>query len=84
MSSRKYSAKSEALVYRQFFALRWQKFITENFQSPARAALAFNVDPSTAENWFAGTNAPQGWVVGRAVEDPDLQGAVIDCLRGKI
>lgn len=82
MSSRIISAKSETLTYRQFFAVRWQRFVKANFESPAHAAMVFRVDPSTAENWFAGTNAPQGWVVGRAIDHPELGSAVIHYLKG--
>lgn len=80
MSSGKFSARSEVLTYRQHFALLWRDFITENFESPAHAAMVFKVDPSTAENWFAGVNAPQGWVVGRALTDPVTREAVIGIL----
>ncbi|KQI67067.1 hypothetical protein AN189_17515 [Loktanella sp. 3ANDIMAR09] len=70
------------MTYRQHFAHMWRDFITSNFDSPAHAALVFRVDPSTAENWFAGTNAPQGWVVGRALSDPDLRDAAIAIFGG--
>lgn len=73
------SAAPDPVAYRRHFARRWQAFITSSFDSPAHAARAFGVDPSTAENWFAGTNAPQGWVVGMALgmgaKDGDDQSA---------
>lgn len=80
MSCRKFSAKSEVLTYRQHFALMWRDFITENYESPAHAAMAFRVDPSTAENWWVGANAPQGWVVGRALADPETRDAALSIL----
>ena len=82
MSCRKFSARSDVQSYRQFFARRWQAFVNENFESPAHVALAFRVDSSTAENWWAGHNAPQGWVVGRAMSDPKLRDAAISHLSG--
>lgn len=83
-SSRKFSAKHDVLSYRQHFARLWQVFITEHFDSPAHAAHVFQVDPTTAENWFLGRNAPQGWVIGRALKDPELRGSVVDLLTGDV
>ena len=84
MSSPKVSASTPArrdvLTYRQHFALMWRDFIRSNYESPAHAAMVFRVDPSTAENWFAGSNAPQGWVVGRALADPDTRDAALSML----
>ncbi|MCD2313133.1 hypothetical protein [Pseudosulfitobacter pseudonitzschiae] len=82
MSSPKFSARTEVLTYRQQFAHTWQEFITATFESPAHAAMVFRVDPSTAENWFTGSNAPQGWVVGRALSDPTLRPQVLAKLAG--
>ena len=74
MSCKKnYLELNENMNYRQFFAKRWQAFIIENFSSPAHAAVCFGVSPTTAANWFDGYNAPQGWVVARAMTDPNLQ-----------
>jgi hypothetical protein len=80
MSYGKFSRKSEVLTYRQHFAKTWQQFIIENFEDAAHAAFVFKVDPSTADNWFDGLNAPQGWVVGRALADPNLRDAVVAAL----
>lgn len=80
MSSRKFSARTEVLTYRQHFAHMWRDFIRANYESPAHAAMVFKVDPTTAANWFEGLNAPQGWVVGRALTDPSTRDAVLGCL----
>jgi hypothetical protein len=80
MSSGKFSGRSEVLSYRQHFANVWQRFVTENFESPAHAAHVFQVDASTAEKWFRGLNAPSGWVVGKAIADPDLRDAALSLL----
>ena len=77
MSCRKFSARSEVRTYRQQFAETWRDFIQSNFESAAEAALVFRVDPSTAENWWTGANAPQGWVVARAIADPDMHDAAL-------
>ncbi len=82
MSCQKNSARREVLNYRQHFAFMWRDFIVANFDCPAHAAMVFKVDPSTAENWFAGTNAPQGWVIGRAISSPELKDAAIAFLGG--
>ncbi len=63
---------SENKRYRQFFAARWQKFIQANFESPEHAAATFRVNATTGINWWHGMNAPQGWVVGKAIADPDM------------
>lgn len=78
MSSGKFSDRHQVMSYRQYFAKRWQAFITENFESPSHAAHAFKVDPSTAANWFEGLNSPQGWVVGKALTDPVLQKSALN------
>lgn len=62
------SAREEALSYRHFFALRWSKFVNENFTSPEHAALVFGVDGSTARKWFDGSHSPLGFAVGIAYE----------------
>lgn len=82
MSCGKFSRKSEVLDYRQHFARTWQQFIVAHFDDAAHAAYVFKVDPSTADNWFAGTNAPQGWVVGRAFADPELRDAALATFGG--
>lgn len=82
MSSRKFSSRREVLTYRQHFALVWQRFIRENFDSPAHAAHVFQVDPTTSANWWDGLNAPQGWVVGRAIEDPAMRDAYLSARAG--
>lgn len=68
-------------TYRQHFVCLWQTFIRENFRSPAHAADVFRVDASTAANWWDGLNAPQGWVVGRAIADPQYSEQAIRFLR---
>ena len=62
------SVQEEVLSYRHFFALRWQRFVNENFTSPEHAALVFGVDGSTAKKWFDGSHAPSGFAVGYAYE----------------
>lgn len=64
------SNKKDVMSYRQFFAKRWQAFIRENYESPTHVAFVFKVDPKTASLWWEGCNAPQGWVVARAMTDP--------------
>lgn len=81
-SSGKISQRREVLSYRQTFALVWQRFIVENFDSPAHAAHVFQVDPTTAENWFEGKNAPQGWVVGKAIANPQTRASALHMLTG--
>ena len=66
LSSGKFSCPR---TYRQFFALRWQRFIQANFRSPAHAADVFRVHPDTAEKWWHGKNAPGGAIVGLALSD---------------
>ena len=82
MSSRKFSSRRDILTYRQNFAIVWQQFITENFDSPAHAAHVFQVDATTADKWVRGLNAPSGWVVGLAIADPDTRDAAISLLVG--
>ena len=77
MSSGKFSDREAVTSYRRFYAKRWQRFITENFESPAHAAMVFKVDPTTAQNWFDGLNAPQGWVVGYALSKPEMRDAAL-------
>ncbi|MEM8822062.1 MAG: hypothetical protein AAGF30_00480 [Pseudomonadota bacterium] len=85
MSSRKFSGamagRAEVLTYRQAFARRWQSFVRAHFEDAAHVAHVFRVDATTAANWWAGANAPQGWVVARAVSDPDLGPSVVGYLR---
>ena len=75
------NSDNDARAYRKFFAVRWQRFICNNFASPTHVADVFKVDLSTAENWWAGHNAPQGWVVGRAIADPEMTEKVIHLLK---
>ena len=82
MSSRKFSDRREVLTYRKHFAFVWQRFITENFESPAHAAHVFQVDATTADNWWNGLNAPSGWVVGKAISDPATRAAALTLLAG--
>lgn len=60
----------ETHQFRQFFAARWQSFVRENFASPAHVAVCFGVSTVTAQNWWDGLNAPQGWAVAKAMTDP--------------
>ena len=83
MSSGKNSGRRSVMTYRQHFAIVWQRFITENFDSPAHAAHVFQVDASTADNWWRGQNAPSGWVVGRAISDPNTRDAALHLLTGQ-
>lgn len=82
MSSGKNSDRRSVMTYRQRFAVVWQRFITENFDSPAHAAHVFQVDASTADNWWRGMNAPSGWVVGKAISDPAMRDAALTMLTG--
>lgn len=61
-------SKRHALTYRQHFAERWSGFIRSHFDSPEAAAVAFGVDGSTARKWWAGSNAPSGFVVAMAYD----------------
>lgn len=80
MSSGKFSDRRQVRTYRQHFAIVWQRFVTENFDSPSHAAHVFQVDGSTAEKWFRGLNAPSGWVVGKAISDPRTRDAALHLL----
>ena len=71
-SLKEHCATEDAHSYRQFFASKWRDFIRENFASPAHVAVCFGVTAVTASNWWDGYNAPQGWVVARAMTDPEL------------
>ena len=82
MSSPKFSGRRDVLTYRQHFAIVWQQFIVENFDSPAHAAHVFQVDATTAANGWMGLNAPSGWVVGRAIADPATRPAALALLVG--
>ena len=62
----KFSAKRQALTYRQHFAHFWSQFIRDNFESPEHAAMVFGVDGSTARKWWEGSHAPSGFAVGYA------------------
>ena len=77
MSSRKFSERQDVMTYRQHFAQMWRDFIHQNFEDAAHAAHVFKVDPTTAANWWDGLNAPQGWVVGRALADPSMRDAAV-------
>lgn len=77
MSSGKFSDRSSVMSYRQFYAKRWQAFVRENFEDAAHVAHIFKVDPTTAANWWDGSNAPQGWVVGWALRRPELRDSAI-------
>lgn len=86
MSSGKFSGqisqRCEVLSYRQHFVAVWQRFVTQNFDSPAHAAHVFQVDSTTAENWWRGHNAPSGWVVAKAVRDQGTRIAALQMLTG--
>ncbi|WP_410217267.1 hypothetical protein [Paracoccus sp. (in: a-proteobacteria)] len=82
MSPVKFSDRRETLSYRQHLAQVWQRFVVQNFDSPAHAAHVFKVDASTAEKWFWGLNAPSGRVVGKAISDPQLRDAALTLLTG--
>ncbi|MBT0779572.1 MULTISPECIES: hypothetical protein [Paracoccus] len=85
MSSRKFSARAqrlEVLTFRQHFNNVWQRIICSSFETPADAAVFFGVDPSTAENWFEGRNAPQGWGVAWLISHPETREATLAALAG--
>lgn len=82
MSPRKFSGRDEVYTYRQSFAAIWQSFLHNNFESHVEAAFYFRVDPTTAEKWWAGGHAPQGWVIGKAIQDENLRDAAIQWLAG--
>ncbi|OWU77614.1 hypothetical protein [Marinibacterium profundimaris] len=69
--------------YRRCFAKRWRDFVCGNFRSPAHVAYVFDVDPKTAQNWWEGTNAPQGWVIARAISNEEIGPALIRHLGGQ-
>ena len=73
----KSSQRRRALTYREHFAAIWRDFIRSNFDSPEHAAHVFRVNGRTAENWWEGLNAPSGWVVGEAINNPDLRDAAL-------
>ncbi len=81
-SSGSFLRKREVLNYRQRFACHWQKFIQENFESPAHVAHTFKVDGTTAEKWWDGDHGPQGWVIGMAFENPESRDAAIGFFSG--
>ena len=62
------SQQEQVLSYRHFFALRWSRFVQDNFASAEHAAVVFGVDGSTAKKWFDGSHAPSGFAVGYAYE----------------
>lgn len=68
-------SRRAALSYRQCFALRWQRFLQANFDSPEHAAAVFGVDGSTSRKWWAGEHRPSGDVVGWAFEKYPEQAA---------
>lgn len=83
MSPRKFSARArklEVLSYRQHFNNVWQRIICNSFETPADAAVFFGVDPSTAENWFEGRNAPQGWGVAWLISQDETRDATLAAL----
>lgn len=85
MSSGKFSAQSrrhEVLKFRENFARTWARMMQCNFDSPAHAAHVFQVDSTTAENWWEGRNAPSGWVVARAVSNPAMRDAALNVFAG--
>ena len=74
MSSGKFS---ETRNYRQYFIERWRSFLHANYRSPIHVAVAFGVHSDTAEKWWAGQNAPSGWIVGQAFADPSLRASAL-------
>ncbi|MEY8143036.1 hypothetical protein [Falsihalocynthiibacter sp. CO-5D18] len=78
--SGKFSERSEVLSYRQAFGTVWSELLHEMFESPVDAAQFFRVDASTAEKWWKGLNAPQGWVIGRALAHPKTRDATLKTL----
>lgn len=50
-------------TYRRTFKEKWKAKLERHFSSYLEVAIAFEVDPDTAENWWEGDNAPQGWAV---------------------
>lgn len=85
MSSGKFSAQSrrhEVLKFRENFARTWARMMQSNFDSPAHAAHVFQVDSTTAENWWEGRNAPSGWVVAMAINNPQTRHAALQMLTG--
>lgn len=81
MSSGNNSERRAVLTYRQHFAAMWRDFVRANFEDPEHLAHAFRVDAKTAANWWEGTNAPQGWVVGWALSDPATREALLAAQR---
>lgn len=73
ISTGKFSQKSCAMTFRKAFIQRWQRFCHANYTCPKHLQKDYGVDRTTAENWWNGRNAPQGWAVGRAFTDPNLQ-----------
>lgn len=78
--SGKFSERAKVLSYRQAFGAVWSDLLHEMFESPVDAAHFFRVDASTAEKWWKGLNAPQGWVIGRALAHPQTREATLKSL----
>lgn len=79
----KFSARDDVISYRAHFALTWQRFIRENFESPTHAAFTFKVDATTADKWWNGLNAPSGWVVAMTVANPEYRESALALLGGQ-
>lgn len=80
---RKFPDRAEVQSFRRVFCEVWQEFIHAEFESHVEVALYFKVDPTTAEKWWAGSHAPQGWVIGRALMDDSLQESLISKVSGE-
>lgn len=60
---------SELPGYRASFPARWMAFVRAHFQDATHVQFFFSVDEKTARNWWEGKVGPQGWVVGKAVDE---------------
>ena len=67
MSSGKVSGQ-DAWSFRRHYAEVWKNYVRANFGSPADVAQSFQIDTSTAEKWWRGSHAPQGWAVDFSYE----------------
>ena len=83
MSSGKFSSKSDVMSYRAHFKHVWCEFIHDNFEGPEQVAYVFKVDADTSRKWWAGSHAPQSWIIGAAGKlDSDIRDKLINHLWG--
>ena len=53
----KRATQALSMSFKEFFKVRWEEFLKENFRSPEEIGVAFNVTSVTAQNWLDGATS---------------------------